>query len=307
MIAARPRSLHSSQISRMIWRDGLGVKRGGRLVHQQQCGILDQGAADADALALPAGQFVRALVGHMSKAHAVQKAEGFVDVRLRKPAQKAAPEPDIAQAAGQHVFHHGQALDQRVFLKDHAHAAAFAAQRARGQAGQFHIAQIDLARGRFDQPVDAADQGGFTGARRADQGQNLTLRDVQIDRLQGLIAGLVRLHKLLKPQHESLPAPVFVGKGGPEGPPDQGLLAGVADAVGRVDLADHVPEFLIGHLEELAFVRLGELCLQRRAFPVEAEERVADLVLQFGCQVVRSAKAGRREGLRFVDRSRSSA
>jgi hypothetical protein len=103
MIAARPRSLHS--------------------VDQQDGGILNEGAADADTLALTAGEFISALVGHMGKAHAIQKTKGFVE-------QKTAPESDIAKAAGQNVFHDGQAFDQRVFLKDHAHAATFAAQRA---------------------------------------------------------------------------------------------------------------------------------------------------------------------------------
>jgi hypothetical protein len=42
--------------------------------------------------------------------------------------------------------------------------------------------------------------------------------------------------------------------------------------------------------------------LQRRAFPVEAEERLLDLLLQLGLEIVDHAEAGGREGLRLVDR-----
>ena len=47
-------------------------------------------------------------------------------------------------------------------------------------AVQFHqVAALeqDLARGRFDQPVDAADQRGLAGARRTDDGGDAARRD----------------------------------------------------------------------------------------------------------------------------------
>ena len=47
---------------------------------------------------------------------------------------------------------------------------------------------------------------------------------------------------------------------------------------------------------------LRELLGQRRAFPVEAEEGLLDLLLQLRREVVDDAVAGRREGLRLVDR-----
>ena len=53
----------------------------------------------------------------------------------------------------------------------------------------------------------------------------------------------------------NFPAPIaFVGKGEHECPPVQNLFAGVADAVCSINLTDHFPEFLVCHLQKLAFV-----------------------------------------------------
>src|SRR3546814_9835765 len=68
---------------------GLGIERGGRLVHQQQLRPLRQGTADADALALTAGKLVGPLVHHVVEADAAEQAESLVDVRLRELAEPA--------------------------------------------------------------------------------------------------------------------------------------------------------------------------------------------------------------------------
>ena len=147
---------------------GFGVQRCGRFVDQKKFGVLDQRAGDADPLALTARKFVRTFVGHVQQAHAIQQAEGLIYIGLRKFPQEAPPEAHIAQPPGQHVFHHSQALDQRVFLKDHSHRAARLAKRTRTQTGQFHIIEPDLAAGRFHQPVDASDHRRLARARGAD-------------------------------------------------------------------------------------------------------------------------------------------
>ena len=82
----------------------------------------------------PPDKFIGALVGHVVEADAREQAERLVDVGLRKAPQPALPEADIAEPAAQHVLHHGEPLDQRVFLEDHAHAPAHAAQFARCRA-----------------------------------------------------------------------------------------------------------------------------------------------------------------------------
>ena len=119
----------------MIWREVLGSRTGGRLVDQQQLRVLLERPGDADALALAAGELVGALVGMSVEADPVQQRERLVDIGLREAAEEAAPEGDVAEPAGQHVLHHGQPLDQGVFLEDHADPPARAAQSAARRAG----------------------------------------------------------------------------------------------------------------------------------------------------------------------------
>ena len=115
----------------MIWREVFGIEAGGRLIDEQELGVLLQGAGNADTLALAAGERVGPLVDVLAQADAIEQLEGLVDVGLRKAAQERAPERHVAQPARQHVLHHGQALDQRELLEDHADAPARLAQTAR--------------------------------------------------------------------------------------------------------------------------------------------------------------------------------
>ena len=179
----------------------LGVEGRRGFIHQKNFRVLHQGPANAHPLALAAGQLIGPLIDHMIQADALQQTKYFVDIGLGKLAEIAAPEPDISQAAGEHVFHHRQALDQGVFLEDHAHAPPGLAKRARAQAGQLQIVQKNRPRGRLDQPVDAADERRFTGAGRADQRHHLAIGHLQIDVLEGKVTGLVSLGQADKPQH----------------------------------------------------------------------------------------------------------
>ena len=88
-----------------------------------------------DALSLPAGKFVRPFVDHIGEADAFQQAKRFIDIGLRELAQKAAPKPDIAEPPGEHVLHYGQALDQGIFLKNHAHLTARPAKSPSSERG----------------------------------------------------------------------------------------------------------------------------------------------------------------------------
>jgi hypothetical protein len=143
---------------------GFWIERSGRFVHQQEVGILDQRPADADALALAAGQRVGAFVRHVVETDARQQPERLVDIGLRETPEPAPPEADIAEPAGEHVLHHGEPLDQGVFLEDHSHAPARAPQFAAPEPGDHGVVEGDGSGGRLHQPVDAADDGRFSGA-----------------------------------------------------------------------------------------------------------------------------------------------
>jgi hypothetical protein len=153
---------------------GLRIERGRRLVDQQQVGVLLQGAGDADTLALTAGQGVGALVHMVGQPDTVEQPVGVLDRLRGELAEEAAPESDIAEPPREHVLHHGEAFHQGVFLEDHADPPPGPAQSAAAQAGDLHVAQEHGAGGRLDQPVDAADQRGLSGAGRPDQANDLT-------------------------------------------------------------------------------------------------------------------------------------
>ena len=148
---------------------GFRIERGGRLVGEHQIGLLHQRARDADALALAAGELVGALGGEVAEPDGVEQLEGAVDIGGRKLAQPGAPHRHIAEPAAQHVLDHREPLDQIVFLEHHADAPArHRAIRGRASLARSWPRNMDLARGRIDQPVDAADQRRLAGAGGAD-------------------------------------------------------------------------------------------------------------------------------------------
>src|SRR3546814_9539958 len=138
------------------------------------------------------------LVHHVVEADSAEQAESLIDFRLRELAEPAPPEADVAEAPGEHVLHHREALDQRVLLEDHAHAPARPPQGVGAERRQLQVTQEDLAAGRLDQAIDAADQRGLAGARGADEGHDLAVGDAEIDALQGEIAGSVALLEVLE-------------------------------------------------------------------------------------------------------------
>src|SRR6185436_1387778 len=60
----------------------------------------------------------------------------------------------------------------------------------------------DLAFGRLDQPVDAADERALAGPRRSDDRRDAARRDFEIDIGQDRLARDVRLRQMAKLQHQ---------------------------------------------------------------------------------------------------------
>ena len=139
-----------------------------------------------NSLALPAGQLVRALVGHVIETAAGEQPERLIDVGLREFPHEAWPEADVAQPSAQHVLHHAEPLDQRVFLEDHSHTPARAAQLAAAELRDLGIIESHRTGGRLDQPVDATNDSRFSSARWSDQRRDLAVEDVQVDALRAL-------------------------------------------------------------------------------------------------------------------------
>ena len=117
---------------------GLGVERAGRLVGQQDLGVVDKGAGNGHALHLAAGHLVRALVELVAEADLLQRLRG-------------APAPFGLADAGERqrqldVLQHGLVRDEVVALEDEADGMVAVgvpvavAELLRGTAGDQQVA-----------------------------------------------------------------------------------------------------------------------------------------------------------------------
>ncbi|ETW11056.1 6-pyruvoyl-tetrahydropterin synthase [Roseivivax marinus] len=182
----------------------LGVERGRRLVRQQDLGVLHQRAHDADALALAARQLVGAGVGVVGDADALHQFVGAADVLLGIAPHDRRPGRDVAQPAGLHVLHHRQAIHEVEALEHHADLAPRRPQVPAAQLRQLGSVELDRARGRLDQTVDAAQQRRLARPGRADDGHDAFALDGQVEVLQDRVSAAVAFDEVGDLQHEML-------------------------------------------------------------------------------------------------------
>ena len=147
----------------MSWIQG----RGG-FVGQEQLRPLHQRPADADPLTLSARQGVGALGRELGQPEPLQQIERLADIVLRELPQPGAPGVNVPQPAAQEVLDHAQPFDQVELLEDHPDPAAAGPQRLPAERDQIGAFEEDAARGRFHQPVDAAEQRALSRARGTD-------------------------------------------------------------------------------------------------------------------------------------------
>ena len=163
------------------------VERRHRLVADHQLGLQDQGAGDADALALAARELVRVAVGVLGAeadlGHHVHDAG--LDLGL-------VPHAVQAQRIGQRPAHGLARVERGVrVLEDHLHRARHLHAIGRRVAGDLLAADMDAAFGRQQQAHDGECERGLAAARFAHQPQALAGLHVErdtVDRLQGLDA-----------------------------------------------------------------------------------------------------------------------
>ena len=150
----------------------LGVEIGQRLVEQQEVGLLDQRAADREALLLAAGQ------GGGPARERVADAEHRGD-RIDPLADLGAGYPALAQRVGE-IVEGREMRVEREGLEDHRHVAAL------------HRGIGDVAAGKEDpagirplEPGDRAQGGGLAGSARSQDHEELALGDLEIEPVQG--------------------------------------------------------------------------------------------------------------------------
>ena len=139
------------------------VERAERLVHQQQVRLMDEGAAQGDALLHAAGELMRPGVVEGRKTDQRQELAGARPRRL-----VVAPE-DLHRE--QHIVDHRAPRHQARRLKHEAVVAE--------RTGDLTPADGHRARGLGDQPGDDAQQRGLAAAGRPEQRNQLTALEAE--------------------------------------------------------------------------------------------------------------------------------
>jgi hypothetical protein len=157
------------------------VERGDRLIGQHHLGFLQQGAADRDALLLPAGERVGALQRGRRQVEAVEAADRHGPLLRREHLQQGGDGAHharaVVQPADQDVGQHVQPLHQVELLEDHGAVGAPPAQRGAAERRDVLPAIQDAAVRRLGQPVDHAQQRGLARARTPDDADHLAVGD----------------------------------------------------------------------------------------------------------------------------------
>ena len=157
------------------------VQRGDRLVADDEVRLAGQGAGDADALALTAGELVGIAVQViLLQAHALhQLAHAVVDVLCVHAL--------VAQRLADDAGHGHAGVQRRVgILEDHLHAAAVGQHLLFIKGCDVRAVQQNLARRGLVQAHDGAADGGLSAAGLAHQAEGLARIEVEADVVHGL-------------------------------------------------------------------------------------------------------------------------
>ena len=150
----------------------------GRLVAQQQLGLLRERAGERDALRLAAGQLGGQVVGLRVEAHEGEQLE-----RVGVPARDRGGERDVLE--GREVGEEVCALED---VGDPVRADGIT--RGGVECRERRALPLDRARGRLDQPTERVQQGRLAGARAAEQRDTVACAEAQCDPVQCLDGGV---------------------------------------------------------------------------------------------------------------------
>ena len=178
----------------------LGVEGRGGLVGEKDLGVVGQGAGDADALLLAAGELGRILVGVFGEADELEKRlDLFADDVLGRADELERERDVVVDRAG---------AQQVEVLEDHADAAAAFAQLVFGELGEVLAVDRDGAFAWAVEKVDAAHERALAGAGAADDAEDLAGADLDRHVVEGLelptFRRLVGLGYVVKLDHFSM-------------------------------------------------------------------------------------------------------
>ena len=153
-----------------------GVNAGGGFVEDEQVGRVDEGAAEADFLFHPAGEFAGGAVGEGGEAGCIQEAPDARAAFAALKAEEAGVEVDVfvnaeggVEVAPQSLRHVGDAVREGKTVARAGHVAVEDA----------YLAALDAAHA-----GDNAEQGAFTDAVRADEAGGRPARQGEADVVQ---------------------------------------------------------------------------------------------------------------------------
>lgn len=195
------------------------IEEGGRLVEQQQLGVLRQRQRDPGALALTAGQLVDGLLAQGSGAGALQSLVH----RLLVGGRPGAQQPLVRIPAQAHQRLDGDRLRRDRLLREQTHAQG---QRPGGHPVDVGAVEGDHAGGRREQSAQPPQQGGLstgvgaddrrdgpTGQRQVEAAHHEAVAVAQVEALGGELVGGGHV-RLLRTGGGSGCAPVIRGSWG---------------------------------------------------------------------------------------------
>ena len=157
---------------------GGGVQGGGSLVAQKHIRLGGQCPGDGHPLLLSAGKLGGIGVGLVLQPHCLQQLQGTLPGLAGGNALQLQGEAHVLQAG---------ALHQQVeALEDHGDLPPGQPQRLCGEGSQLLAVYLHRAGGGGLQQVDAPDQGGLSGARQADDAEDLALFHLQAHAVQSV-------------------------------------------------------------------------------------------------------------------------
>ena len=157
---------------RRLHRD---VERRDGLVGDQQRRLHGEGAREADALALPAGELVRVAMPELGPQADLLEERDDPLVERASPGDPVQPERLADDRSGRHPR-----VERRVrILEDHVHLAAQRPHLAAREVGDVGAEDADRPGGRLHEPRDAVADRGLAAAGLADQADQLARADRQ--------------------------------------------------------------------------------------------------------------------------------
>lgn len=165
------------QVEQLVLHDGacLHVKRRERLIHQQERGVVGEGAGEVRPLAHPTGELAWEGIGEALEADRAQLDHGPFPPFATRDSSQLQSEGDVVDGA--------QPGKQRIFLKDHVHPVVL----DRGPLGLLGCSSVvkgDPAGAGSEESGQHSEQGALAASGWSKQDHELAMADIKVEILE---------------------------------------------------------------------------------------------------------------------------